>query len=431
MKRLITIIKDLFTSLKRTEFFSVFFSSVAGKVLSFLGGMIIVRVLSKSDYGQYAYITNCYGMLTLLGDLGCNSAALQYCNESFRLPEKANSFFVYGYTRGMAFSLFTSALILLSPLFYPFSTPEAAHMTQWLCLLPLFKTTFSFAAVNLRYRLQNKKYAKINLFHAIVTYLIIIPASYWIGVKGAVLSDYLITLISIIYSVCVSRSSMDFSQSSRLNSGERRSFLKLALGTQLNNGIDSVLMMLDIFLIGIFIGDTEVTASYKVATTIPTALAFLPASLMIYAVPHFARNSNDIGWVKKNYTKLILFGGAGYLAITAGLIVLSPFLIPLIFGTQYTDTITCFCILMIGFFFSATFRVPSANVIYTQKKVRVNIIITVLTGISNCVFDILFIFLFGSVGAACATTLVHIINSCLSFGYMQLYIHKAGSKAND
>ena len=420
--------KKLATGLKAltsTGFFSVFLSSTICKILSFFGGMIIVRVLSKSEYGEYSYIMNCVGMLSILGDLGFNSAAMQCCNESYQDPIKRDTYFVYGYIRGMLFSALTCVALLASPLFYPFSFKEAAKMAQGLCLLPLLQTTNTFLTVNLRVRMENTRYAFIGVFHSVVTYMVVLPSSYWIGVKGAVLSEYAINLLVIIFSIIISRKSLRFTfDPSLLDRSEKKSFFKLAFGSQLNNGVSKALALLDVFLIGIFVADTEIISSYRVATTIPLALAFIPTALAIYIVPFFSRNRTNLEWTKRNYYKLLLFSGAGNILITAGLIIISPYLIPLLFGSQYTDAITCFCILMIGYFFSATFGVLTANIIYTQRKVRVNIIITFISGIASCILNVSLIPTFGPIGASFATTIYQVITAFLNFGYMVYYLRK-------
>ena len=419
-------IKSILFSLSTTGFFSVFLSSTICKVLSFFGGTIIVRLLSKAEYGEYGYVMNCYGMLSILGDLGCNCAALQCCNEAYQDLTKRDAYFIYGYIRGMVFSLLTCTMMFFAPYFYPFRSSEAAMLTQLLCLLPLFQTTNAFLTVNLRIRMENSRYALINLFQSIVTYLIILPASYWIGIKGAILSEYAINLLAILFTIIISRKFLHFTFSqSIISKSEKIGFLKLAIGTQLNNGVSKLLSLLDVFLIGIFVIDIEVISSYKVATTIPLALAFIPNALAVYVVPFFARKRTDISWTKCNYFKLILLGGLGNLLITVGLIALSPFLIPLIFGTQYADAITCFCILMVGYFFSATFSVISANIIYTQRKIRVNIVITVICGIACCLLNVILIPWLGPIGASIAAMLVHVVNACLSFGYMLIYLYKS------
>lgn len=418
-------LRGLVDKLLRTGFFSVLFSNVLCKVLTFIGGIIIVRVLSKGDYGAYTYVHNCYSMLMLLGDLGCSVAVMQFCNENYRDPEKFDAWFSYGFKRGILFSAATSLLLLASPLFYPFKTPEAAGLTRLLCLMPILSAVNSFLLINLRVRLENTRFAAVNVFQTFVHYLVILPMSYWIGVIGAVLSNYVIFLLTLLFSLAVSRRLLNFSwKDDILKAGEKRSFFKLAFGSQLNNGAAQAMMLLDVFLIGLIIGNDEIISSYKVATTIPSALAFIPTSIMVYICPYFARKNRDLDWVRQSYFRLTLGSVALNSVITLGSILVAPWVIPFLFGSQYADAVPCFIVLMIGYFFNATFQIPSQNVIYTQRKVRINIVITFLSGIVNCVLDIVLILHHGSIGAAWATTAVHIINSALCFGYMYLYLRR-------
>lgn len=428
MSELTARLRSFAGKLLRTGFFSVFFSQILCKVLTFIGGMVIVRILSKSDYGAYTYVINCYNMLMLLGDLGCGVAVMQFCNENYADPQKFDAYFTYGFKRGMLFSLLTSFLLLISPLFYPFKAEEEAGLTRILCLMPILNATSSFLLINLRIRLENTRFAAVNLFQTFVHYLVILPLSYWFGITGAIFSNYVIQILVLLFSLAVSRKLLYFPwRNSRLEAGEKRGFLRLAVSSQLNNGVAQGLMLLDVFLIGVIIGNDEVISSYKVATTIPSALSFIPAAVMIYAVPYFARNNRNRSWVRRGYFKLILGCAAGNLVITLVGILSAFWLIPLIFGRQYEDAVPCFIVLMIGYFFSATFQVPSQNIIYTQRKVRVNIIITFLSGLSNCVLDVALIFHYGSIGAAWATTLVHVINSALCVGYLCFYLREAKS----
>lgn len=412
----------------RTGFFSVFFSNVLCKVLTFIGGMIIVRILSKSDYGQYTYVMNCYGMLILLNDLGCSCAAVQFCNENHNDAKRFNDFYVYGFTRGMMFSGITALLLLLSPWFYPFKEAEAAHLAQLLCLMPFFSTASSFFLENLRLRLEYTLYGVINVFQTVVHYLVILPLTYWIGVRGAVLSNYVITLLVLLFTLAVSRGKLGFSWgNTALPQADRQSFLKLAFSSQLNNGVAQGLVMLDVFLIGIFIADNEVISSYKVASTIPSALAFIPRAVVTYVTPYFARNNKDLPWVRRYYAELTLASMAGNLVITLGCIAAAAWVVPLIFGAQYEDAVPCFIVLMIGYFFYASFQCPTQNIIYTQRKIRVNLVITFVSGACNCVLDTLLILYSGSIGAAWATTAVHMIASAMCLGYMCYYLRRTAT----
>lgn len=418
--------RELFGKLFRTGFFSVFLSNIACKVLVFIGGTIVVRVLSKSDYGAYAYVMNCHGMVMILGDFGCAVAAMQFCCENHADPERRRDFFSYGLSRGLAFSGVVALALLLSPCYYPFKTRDAAWLTQRLCLTPFLTCVNSFLQVNLRMRLENNRFGAVNIFQTFIHYIAILPMAYWFGLPGAVYSNYVIYILTLLFSLWISWSCLELTPRWRspLSWPERNSFLKLALASQLNNGIAQTLLLLDVFLIGLFIGSDDVISSYKVATTVPSALGFLPASIMTYICPYFARNKQDPGWVRQSYRKLILVCAGGALLISVAAILTAPWSIPLVFGAQYADAVPCFVILMLGFFFYAGFQIPSQNVIYTQRKVRVNLVLTILSGLANCVLDIALILRYGSIGAAWATTAVHILSAALTFGYMRRYLRR-------
>lgn len=419
-----TRIRFLLSKLIRSGLFTVLFSEVFCKIITFFGGMILVRMLSKDDYGAYTYIMNCYGMLFLLNDLGCNSATAQFCSETHDVPEKSNAFFFYGMSRGLLFSLVTSVLIFLSPWFYPFNDLTSANLCRSLCLVPLLTTVSAFIRTHLQIQFQYGKFAKINFFSTVINYLMILPLSFYLGVRGAVYSNYAIQLLVLAFSLYLVKGHFPQHQKKELlKKLERRSLLKLAFATQLNSAIQTGFFLMDILLISLFIGGNEVISSYKVATIIPSALSFIPGALLTFVIPHFARHNQDIDWVRHNYRRMIGTSFAVNLIITVCGIALGPWGIPFVFGRQYEDAVSCYTILMIGYFFSATFS-TSTGIIYTQRKIKVNLFITVLACSANCVLDIILILRYGSFGAAWATTLVHIIRSGLSFSYMSMYLNK-------
>ena len=49
----------------RTGFFHIFGGNVINKVLTFLSSMIMVRILTKQEYGIFTYSWNIYNILLL------------------------------------------------------------------------------------------------------------------------------------------------------------------------------------------------------------------------------------------------------------------------------------------------------------------------------------------------------------------------------
>lgn len=429
MSNLLPRLRGFADKLLRTGFFSVFFSSAFSRVLTFIGGMIIVRVLSKDDYGSYTYVMNCYGMICLLNDLGCGNATMQFCSENYKDENKSGAFFRYGWKMAMLFSAITAVLTFFSPWFYPFKEQEAARMAQSLCLIPFLTTANSFLEVNLRVRLLNDRFAKFNIVSTAVHYLVILPGSWWFGVWGAVLSNYVIRGLTLLYGFYLSRKQLPaFRDGQKLCTDEKWELLKLAFASQVNNSAYGLLNLFDIFLIGIFIGENIIISSYKIATTIPSALAFIPAAVMTYIIPYFARHKGDLKWVKRNYAKLVLCCLGGSAAISVICILAGPWIIPLLFGRQYEDAVTCYIILMVGYFFHAGLQTPTLNVLYTQRKVWQCTAMVMISGLLNCILDVILILRIGSIGAAIATSFLHVCVALMSVGYILFYLNRSSNK---
>ena len=113
---------------------------------------------------------------------------------------------------------------------------------------------------------------------------------------------------------------------------EKKTFFKYALSTQLNSTLSSILLNIDIFLIGIMLAKPDIVASYKVATTIPMALSFLPSCVIIYLLPYFVMHNKDLSWIKRNYIKLIKYGALAYGFITILVCMCSKFIFNLLYN---------------------------------------------------------------------------------------------------
>lgn len=417
------IISQNIFKLWKTGFFSVFISSILSKVLTFFGGIILVRIMSKSEYGLYTYVLNSYGMLFILSDFGYCQAMMQYRSEFFYNQEKNNDYFTKAYRYGMLMSSISVAILWLSPQFYPYNQQEAGRLTQSLCLLPYITTTNSFVSSNLRVQMQNKKYAAVNVMQTFVHYGMIVPMSYFWNVKGAVLANYGIAIGTLLCSVAFSKGCLGFNwKSDILTRKEKKDLFLFAAASQLNSSVGALFNLIDIFIISLFVVNAEGISSYKVASTVPQALLFVPNSFAVYAVPFFARHVNDKKWVERNLKRLLWSAGMINAILTFTCCASAPVLIPLIYGEQYRDSVPCAMILLIAFFFSGSFQIPAANVIYTQHKVGINVAITITTNIINCFLDIVLIGKYGFIGAALATLFVSIISGMSAMSYITFWI---------
>lgn len=425
MKKIIKNIKDKIISLEKTGFFSIFISNIFSKVIAFLGNIVIVKILSKNDYGVYSYAINAMTMLYIFNDFGASTSALQSLTEEKDNKKKQKAILKYALKMGAIGSLFSGSLILLSPLFYPYQIIEAKYYTPILFLIPLFSNVNSFISVFLRANLENKKFAIFNFSQTLFNYVFLIILSLKFGIIGAIVSQYCYTILAAIFGIFLSKKTFgNFKNSSSMSRKEKKDFFKYALSTQLNSTLSSILLNIDIFLIGLMLANPASVATYKVATTIPMALSFLPTCVMVYLIPYFVMNNKNINWLKRNYIKLIKYGAIVYGIIVFTLCAFSKLIFKLLYGPQYNNAVFAFNILMIGFFFSATFKIPTNNILYSMRKLKINLIVTISSAIINLILNIVFINKFGMNGAAITTVLVHILGSIILVCYVRKILFK-------
>ena len=111
---------------------------------------------------------------------------------------------------------------------------------------------------------------------------------------------------------------------------------------------------------------------------------------------------------------------------------IAPILVKYAYGSQYLDCVPVFRILSVNYFIAATFRTLSAFLLLTQRALKFNLFVAVVSSVVNIFADYFFIKAWGSVGAAYATVLVVLVSSILSTSYLlYLYNRKDDGKGND
>lgn len=402
--------------LRTTGFFHIFSSSVINKIIVFASGIILVRILTKSGYGIYTYANNILNFCKLASGFGVVSAMLQLCSESKDYNLRSQ---IYGYCFrfGTIFNLFLAVAILLVSLFVPLPIKGSNECLSLMCCIPLFHIIFDLQTTSLRTELKTKEYAYANTLSTVLTFVFSCSLSFLFREKGLICAQYASLLLAVILVGVLFKTKVSFKKV-ELDNTIKKSLFSIGGVSMANNGLSQLMYLLDVFVLGIVLKDESIVASYKIATTIPTALTFIPLSVIVYVYPYFARNKNNKKWLISNYKKLTAVMGAANLVIGGLLFALAPFIIRIVFGTQYLDAVEPFRVLSISYIFSGTFRIIGGNLLVTQRKLTFNLIIAAVSGALNTVLNVFFITAYGSVGAAIATIITVIVTSVLNTWYL-------------
>ncbi|MBQ9342435.1 MAG: oligosaccharide flippase family protein [Lachnospiraceae bacterium] len=408
----------------KNGFLHVFGAGTVNKIVSLCNSLFIIRVLSQDDYGMYGYVINIVNMFMLFNGLGTLTGLLQYGSMA-ESRDKRNGFFYYGVRVGLITNLLSSCLIIIYAVAIPQKIEGATIFLIIAALIPLFRYINDSIPIYLRTENENKKYGVLVTTNSVLLLVIMLVFAHYFGVLGAIVSRYLVNLFTIVAGLfmCLNFTKIFTKKAySVLSQKEKRDFFKYSIITCFNNAVSQLLYNIDVFVIGIVIGTTKSIASYKVATIIPFGLSFISTSVITYFYPIFVKHREDKKWLSSNYKKLLLLLGVVNGGIAVFCFGLAPIIVMTVFGTEYADAVTCFRILIIGYWISSTFRISSGNVLDMLLKVKTNFAISIIAGVANIVLDVLLIIRWGSVGAAIATCSIFVLTSVMSNAGVVLYL---------
>lgn len=422
-KEKLSPIKKVAIKLKNTGFLHIFGSSTINKIVGFASSIVLVRLISKTEYGIFSYANNLLNFFMIACGLGGASGILQMCSENRDEREKV---LLYNYASRSSFLINCglSIIILLVSLFVPLQIEGANFCLGIMAFLPIFSYTFEMQTFYLRTQRRNKDYSYSNTFSSLTIFILTCCFSYFFQVNGLVVAKYISFALSVIFVIWRYKVTYPIFKKVELSSTVRKQFWGISAISMLNNGMSSLMYLLDIFVLGIIIPDSTVIASYKTATNIPTALAFIPAAFVTYIYPYFALHREDKSWVRKKYA-IVSIGLAILCSLIAIIMFLfAPFIIELLFGAEYIDAVPCFRVLSVSFVISAIFRTLPGNILVTQRKLKFNLFIAAISSIINTILNVIFINQWQSIGAAYATLVTVLITGILNTGYLMYILNR-------
>ena len=411
--------------LYRIGFAHIFTTSVINKLLSLVTNMVIVRVLSKSEYGMYSYAYNIVTIVLIVSDLGTRMARFQYCCETNNPAErKAITRFLMsiGTVSNIIFSIGT----FLYATFLPLSIPGGRFALQMLSAIYLFQYYYDQICYGFRIEKDNKRYALLTNINSIGYGTMVCIGAWLFGITGTAMGKYISFVLPIVIGGCWMKNRKDdgLGDTATLLATKKGEMVKYGLLIVLTNSVSSVLSYFDTYLVGRIITDELVLADYKVATVIPHALNFIPTCFITMIYPYFVEKADDSKWIIKVTKKAQIFLGIVSAAIVVICVIFAPFVISVVFGDEYNSAVPVFRVLIFTFFFSATFRLIYGNVLAMLHLVKVNFVLSAVECVINIIADVVMIKNYGSIGAAYATLFITVFSSLLSGVFLYVYLKK-------
>lgn len=398
-------------------------ANVINKAVTMISSMIITRLLTKSDYGIWTYALNLFSYLTLISGLGLISGCVQFGTEN-KGEGKGYSFFKYCLQTGILIDAIIVCVGIIIALFVKLPIPQSK---VWLiAIMPSLLFDYVMSISQGIFRSKNKigEYARMTNINTIVMTVGTCVGAVF-GLIGVVIGRYIGRTITLMVAFVFLKSDVyAINKAERLDKDDKHNLWHYSLFTGASSAMNCLVYYIDVSLIASLIKSADEIGIYKVGTMIPNALQFIPTSIVIAVLPTIIYNKDNIEETRKYLKKIYLLILGCNVLLTAFVMIFAPLIIRIISGEKYIDSVPVLRVLILGYFFSGTFRGLSVNTLAAFRRVKFGLLISVVSCVTDIVFNYFFILSFGMIGAAYATLLVDFITGAMAFGYVICLLKK-------
>ncbi len=390
--------------------------NIVAQGIGFLTIIIISRDLGSEQYGIFSLLIAIFTIAVQVSDFGISTSYIKYLSEN--LNKSKEIFFTVLVSKIILSILVMTVLYLVSfhlSLFF-FDTHHYSKLIEFIAISILFHSLMSVIVSQYQAKQKFKEYAYINIVHNTIKISTIMMISllfsqefhldYFIYAYVFSLIGILIFLLIINFKNIILKNSFDFNHFIQI--------YKLGFWIFLSSLATMIIMRLDIMMLQKMSTAQEV-GYYSVAMNLAMIFPLITASLTTTLLPkmdQFLQNNSIEEYISKILSK------AKYaIFILILLEILSPFVIGLLFGIEYKDSVSVFQILIVAFIFGVIIN-PIALVIYSINKAY---ILTLLNWIQlplNYFGNMYLIPLLQADGAAISTVLLRIMGSLYIMSYL-------------
>lgn len=415
-------------SYSKEGLFHIFGSKMVAQVGGLISSVVVIRHLEKVDYGSYVDAVNLFSYPAVFMGLGMTNVIIQYCSEKVSEGRK-NAIYRHALLGGNAANILV-ALATAALAYWQLRSgdPQTAYYMLLMCGLPFINYADSYAQTVLRVKGKNQVFANANTVYSIVLLVGNIALTRLFAVPGLVYSRYVAYFVATVICMCPLWKERFFgnimSTEERLNAPDRRQINNYAAICAITNFTSTVLTLLDVTCLDLVMHDPTVLADYHVAAVIPNACAFVPSCLMVFFYPKLVAAISDGKAAGRKY----LFQLVKVYAVVNGIVFLgiaicAPVLIWVVYGEKYMNVIGLMQIMNVNYLASCV-RNLMGNTIAAIKKVKMNLLFAVISGVLNICLNMLLIPWLGAPGAAIATVIVTLTVAAMDCTYVLRYFRK-------
>lgn len=420
---MISVLKQKLRKLYSTGALHITIGTFATKFVAFFGSIVVVRLLSKTEYGLMSYAENVYSYALIFAAFGLSNAILRYLVITEGEYEK-KQYFNYIVKHSVIRNVLILFIMCLISQFvdYPDNYADAKYLIPVVALLLPFQDLVNDDLFTVRSFFKNKLYAYASFFVSVALIIGRIVGAVCSGVGGVLWSRVIINFVfGTVGYVYVKKKFFCGEKVDMLPKEIRRTVNTYSFQYMITNGFWALFMLNDTFLLGLLLNDPSGLADYKVAYVLPGNISIFATAIGVFVAPYFTKNEKNAEWIKSNFKKVYLLSAVIVGNVALGIGVFAEPLIKFMYGEQYLNIVGLMRVLLLAAFLNSGLRYTTANILAAMGEVRYNMIISGVGIVFQIILDFILIPRLGVIAVAISNCIVFF---AMSIFLMVIFIHK-------
>jgi len=388
----------------------VLFSTMAARVLSFLGSWIALQLIEAKELGVILFAYGIVQFIIPIGGFGLHQSLIRY-GALLKSEDEKQQLFSYVLKKGIVASIAIILVLVGIGYFIPFQFDKTYGYFSILSLSIL--TVFILEIIKIQFRLQHKNrlYAITEFWYNIILTGLIFGLSYLFQGMGYIIALIVSPVLTALFFIKKLNVKLHIKNNLKITN---LSFWKYGFFGGLSSVVTQLLILIDIILIGYLIDDPVAVTNYRYISIIPFSLLFLPRVFITTDFVTFTEKIHQKDYINRYIKNYMLFFGV----VSILLLLFSYFFaeqILYIFGVEYMNYADSFLILIMGIVGIYIFRGLFGNLLSSIGKIELNYYIISIAIVINIISNYYLIPLYGIKGAAITSAILMWFTGILSW----------------
>jgi len=388
----------------------VLFSTMAARVLSFLGSWIALQLIEAKELGVILFAYGIVQFIIPIGGFGLHQSLIRY-GALLKSEDEKQQLFSYVLKKGIVASIAIILVLVGIGYFIPFQFDKTYVYFSILSLSIL--TVFILEIIKIQFRLQHKNrlYAITEFWYNVILTGLIFGLSYLFQGMGYIIALIVSPVLTALFFIKKLNVKLHIKNNLKITN---LSFWKYGFFGGLSSVVTQLLILIDIILIGYLIDDPVAVTNYRYISIIPFSLLFLPRVFITTDFVTFTEKIHQKDYINRYIKNYMLFFGV----VSILLLLFSYFFaeqILYIFGVEYMNYADSFLILIMGIVGIYIFRGLFGNLLSSIGKIELNYYIISIAIVINVISNYYLIPLYGIKGAAITSAILMWFTGILSW----------------